>query len=193
LPGAGRLSIGQRQSRPFGVATEECRGGAQLLDALCPGPLTEGCDHLPTLFTSRRGEPDLDQFMVIERLFEFLDHGIGEPALAEAYNGLAAMGLSPEETDLGTAEHREDRSSESGGSLARDADAALASIKRELAAILVVALIGAPLVIYWLEGARELAVLGAYGVGAGLWVHTRARGLLLALRQARRAGRQHGP
>jgi len=193
LPGASRLSIWQRQSRAFGVAAEQCRGGAQLLDALGPGPLTEGCDHLPPFFPSRRREPDLDEFMVVERLFEFLDHGIGEPALAEAYNGLAAMGLSPKETDLGTAEHREDRSAESGASLARDADAALASIKRELAAILVVAVIGAPLVIYWLEGARELAVLGAYGVGAALWVHTRARGLLLALLQARRGGRQHGP
>jgi hypothetical protein len=131
--------------------------------------------------------------MVVERFFEFLDHGVGEPALAEAYNGLAVMGLSPEESDLGTAEHREDRSAESGASLARDADAALASIKRELAAIIIVAVIGAPLVMHWLEGARELAVLGAYGVGAGLWVHTRARGLLLALRQARRAEQRHGP
>ncbi|MFW5970198.1 MAG: hypothetical protein ACOCP9_06125 [Halofilum sp. (in: g-proteobacteria)] len=135
--------------------------------------------------------------MVVERLFEFLDHGVGEAALAEAYNGLAAMGLSPEESDLGTAEHREDRSDENGASLARDTDAALASIKRELAAIIVVAIIGAPLVMHWLEGARELAVLGAYGLGAGLWVHTRARGLLLALRQARRAERRterrHGP
>ncbi|MEF8834267.1 MAG: hypothetical protein V5A42_05345 [Halofilum sp. (in: g-proteobacteria)] len=131
--------------------------------------------------------------MVIERLLEFLDHGVGEPALAEAYNRFAVMGLSPEETDLGTAEHREDRSAaESGASLARDADAALGAIKLELAAILVVAAIGAPLVMYWLEGARELAVLGAYGVGAGLWVHTRARGLLLALRQARRTERRHG-
>ncbi len=131
--------------------------------------------------------------MVVERLFEFLDHGVGEPTLAEAYNGFAAMGLSSEESDLGTAEHREDRSGENGASLARDTDAALASIKRELAAIIVVAAIGAPLVMHWLEGARELAVLGAYGVGAGLWVHTRARGLLLALRQARRAERRHGP
>ena len=103
------------------------------------------------------------------------------------------MGLSPEEADLGTAEHRDDRSAEGGASLARDAHAALASIKRELAAIVLFALIGAPLVMYWLDGARELAVLGAYGVGAGLWVHTRARGLLLALRRARRAERPDGP
>lgn len=193
MAGLVRSSIGQRQSRPLGVATEECRGGAHLLNALGTGPLTEGRDHLPPLFPPRRREPDLDEFMVVERLFEFLDHGIGEPALAEAYNGFAVMGLSPEETDLVAVEHDEDQSSEMGANLARDTDAALAAIKRELAAILVFALIGAPLVIYWLEGARELAVLGAYGVGAGLWVHTRARGLLLALRQTRRAGRRHGP
>lgn len=164
-----------------------------MLDALGARALAQARDHLPPLFPSRSCESDLDQLVVVERLVEFLDHGVGEPALAEAYNGFAAMGLSPEETDLGTVEHREDRSGESGASLARDADAALASIKRELAAIVIVAAIGAPLVMHWLEGARELAVLAAYGVGAGLWVHTRARGLLLALRQSRRAERRDGP
>lgn len=186
------MSVGQCQAWPLGVAAEKGRGGAELLDALGSGALAQGRNHLPSLFPSRRREANLDKFVGVQGLFELLDHGVGESALAEAYNGLAVMGLSPEETDLGTAEHREDRSVESGASLARDADAALASIKRELAAILVVAVIGAPLVMYWLEGARELAVLGAYGVGAGLWVHTRARGLLLALRQARRAERRHG-
>jgi hypothetical protein len=130
--------------------------------------------------------------VVVQGLFQLLDDRLGEPTLAEAYNRLAAMGLSPEESDLGTAEHRAEQSGENAASLARDADAALASIKRELAAIVVVAVIGAPLVMHWLEGVRELAVLGAYGVGAGLWVHTRARGLLLALRQARRAERRDG-
>lgn len=163
-----------------------------MLDALGPGSLAQGRDHRPSLLPLRGCQPDFHEFVVVERLLEFLDHGVGEPALAKAYDGFAAMGLSPEERDLGTAEHRGNRSSENIASLARDADAALASIKRELAAIIVVAVIGAPLVMHWLEGARELAVLGAYGVGAGLWVHTRARGLLLALREARRAERRHG-
>lgn len=78
-------------------------------------------------------------------------------------------------------------------SLAREAGDALAAIKRELAAVVVVGVVGAPLVMQWLEGARELAVLAAYGVGAALWVQTRVRGLLLAVRHARRTEADDGP
>ena len=77
--------------------------------------------------------------------------------------------------------------------LARDTDAALAAIKRELGAIILFGAIAAPLVIHYLEGLRELGVLAGYGLGAALWVHTRARGLLMALRQARRQRRRYGP
>lgn len=62
------------------------------------------------------------------------------------------------------------------------AESALAGIKRELAAVLVVGLAGIPLVSLWLDGTRELVVLGGYGVGAAIWVRVRAHGLLLAAR-----------
>lgn len=184
--------FGQGQARTLGVPPVQCRRRAELLDALGPGAPAEVRDQPPALFTVGRREPDFHELMVVQGAVEFADDGLREAALAKAYNGFAAMGLSTEESDLGTAEHRGDRSGENGVSLARDAHDALASIKRELAAIILVAAIGAPLVMHWLEGVRELAVLGAYGVGAGLWVHTRARGLLLALRQARRAERRDG-
>jgi hypothetical protein len=97
--------------------------------------------------------------------------------------------------DLGTSKHDNGDPREGRRSLARDPGPALAAIKRELAAIIVVALVGAPVVMHYLQGARELAVLGAYGLGAGLWVHARARGLLLARRHGlRAAGRdRNGP
>jgi hypothetical protein len=96
------------------------------------------------------------------------------------------MGLGPQKGDLGTTEHGTARADERGKSLARGVEATLAAIKRELAAVLVVGLIGAPLVMTGLEGVREAFVLGGYGLGALLWVHVRVRGLRLALRRARR-------
>jgi len=71
---------------------------------------------------------------------------------------------------------------------------ALTAIRRELAAIVVVAAVGAPLVMLWLDGARELVVLAGYGLGAILWIHARVRGVRLAARRARcRRGDVDGP
>ena len=122
--------------------------------------------------------------MVVQGLFQFAHHGVSEPALAEAHDGFAVMGLGPQKGDLGTTEHGIARADDDGRSLARGIEATLAAIKRELAAVLVVGLIGAPLVMTGLEGVREALVLGGYGLGAILWVHV--RGLRLALRRARR-------
>jgi len=124
--------------------------------------------------------------MVVQGLFQFAHHGVSEPALAEAHDGFAMMGLGPQKGDLGTTEHGTARANDVNGSLARGVEATLAAIKRELAAVLVVGLIGAPLVMLGLEGAREALVLAGYGLGAILWVHVRVRGLRLALRRARR-------
>lgn len=98
------------------------------------------------------------------------------------------MGLRAKRNDPGSARHGRAPAAAAGrGSPARRHEAALAAIKRELAAILLVGVAGAPLVVIWLDGLRELAVLAGYGIGGALWVHVRARGLSHAAR-ARRGG-----
>lgn len=79
-----------------------------------------------------------------------------------------------------------------GASLARVHREALASIKRELGAILVFGAMFAWAVMHWTEGLEEAVLLGGYGVGAALWIRVRVYGLL---RSARRAapGERDGP
>ncbi len=121
-----------------------------------------------------------------EGLVEFVGHGIGEAALADAHQGLLIMGLGTEEGDLGTGEHHD---SESAASLEGDATVAhqqreaLAAIKRELAALVLVGALVLWAAAAWFDGGRELAIIAGYGLGAALWVHARARGLLYAARQ----------
>lgn len=103
------------------------------------------------------------------------------------------MRLSAKERDLGTAEHAGSHGNDADTSLARELGAAVAAIKRELAAILVVAAIGAPVVLAWLEGLQEVVVLAGYGLGALLWIHARVRGLRLAARRARPPDGGDGP
>ena len=78
------------------------------------------------------------------------------------------------------------RGSEEGASLARELAAALAAVKRELAAILLVGLAGIPLASLWLEGLREVLVLAGYGLGGAIWVRVRVRGVLLHARRGQR-------
>lgn len=129
----------------------------------------------------------LDEFVGLEGVVELVGHGVGKPALTEPYDRLAAMGLGTEVGDLGTGEHwqnpRDSRAAEEPASVARQGPAAaVAAIKCELAAIVIVGALAIPLAAMWLEGIRELAVLAGYGMGAALWVHARARGLLYAAR-----------
>ncbi len=156
------------------------------------GALAQRRDRRPAQRAVRAGQADLDQLVVVERLFQLPHDGVGEAALAEANDGLAPVGAGAEVGDLGPSKHDSGDSATEGESLARRAGPALADIKRELAAIVVVGAAGAPLVIHYLEGTRELGVLAAYGVGAALWVHTRARGVLLALRRGQGRGSGDG-
>lgn len=174
----------------FRVAAEQRRCGAELLNGLGPGARAQIVEQVAAL-TARAGrDPDLDQLVIGEGPLELADDGLREAALAQAHDRFASVGPCPEEGNLGTSKHTSGDPVAEREILARDADAALAAIKRELAAIILFGVIVAPLVMQYLEGVRELAVLAGYGLGAGLWVHTRARGLLLALRQARhRRGR----
>lgn len=95
------------------------------------------------------------------------------------------MGLRAKIGDLRSAQHGRAPDAADPG---RRHEAALAAIKRELAAILLAGAVGAPLVVLWLDGPRELAVLAGYGIGGALWVHVRARGLIRAVRAGRGQG-----
>lgn len=68
---------------------------------------------------------------------------------------------------------------------------ALASIKRELGAIVAFGALYAWAVIHWFDGLEEAVLLAGYGVGAALWIRIRAGGLLLSLRHGGR--RDDGP
>ncbi len=122
--------------------------------------------------------------MRLQGVVELVGDGVGEPALAEPHERFAAMGLGTEVSNLGTGEHRENPQgsyvAEESNSLARQAPEAVAAIKRELAALVLVGAAAVPLAAFWLDGAREVAVLAGYGLGAALWIHARARGLLYA-------------
>ena len=179
--------LGEGDARLVGIAPEQRGSGAERLDRFRAGAFAQHRDQLPPPLPVGRSEADLDQFVVVQGLLQLPDDGVGEAALPEPHDGLAAMGLSTQEGDLGPAEHEASRVAERRASLAREVDATLAAIKCEVAAILVVALVGAPFVIGWLDGVRAAVVLGGYGLGAGLWIHVRVRGLLLALRRARAA------
>lgn len=163
-----------------------------MLDRFGPGARTQIRDQVATGGPIAGRDPDLDELVVGQGALELAHDRIGEPVPAEADDRLAPVRPGAEVGNLGPSEHQQDDSSTEPASVAREVAPALAAIKRELAAILLVAAAGAPVVIHYLEGARELGVLAAYGVGAGLWVHTRARGVLLALRRARRVGGRDG-
>jgi hypothetical protein len=108
------------------------------------------------------------------------------------------MRLRAKPSELGAAEQdvAPGAAAEQDASVASEAaESAVAGIKRELAAVLLVGLAAIPLVSFWLDGMRELVVLGGYGLGAAIWVRVRAHGLLLAARgqRARAARDRHGP
>lgn len=125
-------------------------------------------------------------------LVELVGDGIGEAALADTYQRLLIMGLGPEVGDLGTSEHRDSEAAVSqngGATVAHQQHEALAAIKRELGALVLAGVLVLWAAASWFEGGRELAIIAGYGLGAALWVHARARGLLYAARQR---GRREG-
>lgn len=130
--------------------------------------------------------------MRLQRLIELVGNGIGQATLTDSNDRLVAMGLGTEVTNLRTGEHQKTSQAshmvEEPASVARDGGAAVAAIKRELGALVIVGALSIPLVALWLDGVRELAVLAGYGLGAALWIHARGRGLLYAMRGRRRDG-----
>jgi len=96
------------------------------------------------------------------------------------------MGTGTEEEALVTRKHREDSSVEEGASLSPVHREALASIKRELAAIVLFGIAFAWAVLAWTDGLEEAVLLAGYGVGAGIWIRVRVSGLLRSVRDERR-------
>ena len=96
------------------------------------------------------------------------------------------MSPGTEEETLVTREHRDESTVGEGASLSPVHREALASIKRELAAIVVFGALFAWAVLSWTEGAEEAVLLGGYGVGAAIWIRVRAAGLLRSHRMAQR-------
>lgn len=98
------------------------------------------------------------------------------------------MSTRTKKESLGTGEHA---AASTGEERKASLGEALASIKRELAAIIVFGALFAWAVIHWFDGLEEAVLLAGYGVGAALWVRVRAGGLLLSLRHGGR--RDDGP
>ncbi len=69
-----------------------------------------------------------------------------------------------------------------GATVAQQQREAVAAIKRELAALVLAGALVLWAAATWFEGVRELAIIAGYGLGAALWIHARARGLLHAAR-----------
>lgn len=130
---------------------------------------------------------DLHQFVRLQGDIQLGRHGLGHAALADADDGLAVMSAGPKKEPLSAGEHGgvsvDDETQASLGE-------ALASIKRELAAIVVFGALYAWGVIHWFDGLEEAVLLAGYGVGAAVWIRVRAGGVLLALRHRVRKG--HG-
>lgn len=159
------------------------------LHGLGAGALTQRRQPGVALTPVGAGDADLDQFVRIESRVEFIDDRLGQSVLADPNKGMAMVGTGSQESDLATREHeagdpshgrREQNTRIAQGQHAFD------DVKRDLGAIVVVAVLGTPLVIALLDGVVEWLLLGGYGLGAGLWIHCRVRGVLAAAEYARK-------
>lgn len=106
------------------------------------------------------------------------------------------MGLGTEVGDLRTSEHYQDPESaegQGGATVSQQQREALAAVKRELAALVLTGVLVLWVAASWFDGVRELAIIAGYGLGAALWIHARARGLLYAARQHVRRRDSDGP
>lgn len=140
------------------------------------------------------GNPDLDQFVGGQGTVELADHAFGKPVLAHADQGMTVMRTRPQETDLSRRKHGSGPPAagrKRGASVAQPRGP-FDEVKIDLGAIIVVAAIGAPIVIWRLDGLAELILLGGYGAGAGIWLYCRTRGVLAAA-HASRLERTGGP
>lgn len=182
---------GEPDHRFLRVAPVERDRVADSLDGLGAGTLAHPVDPGMAARTVGAGHPDLDQFMGGQRAFELVDHGIGQTILADPDYGAAVMGTSAKKPDLPGCQHDAAPAGEGESSLPQPASP-FDEVKIDLGAIVVVAGIGAPAVMWWLDGPAELVLLGGYGCGAALWLYCRTRGVLAAA-HASRMDRTGGP
>lgn len=167
---------------------------ADPLDPLGTGSLTHAVDPLIAPGTIATGDADLHQFMRGEGAVELGEHGVGQAILADAHYGIAVMGASAKKPDLPGGQHGTAPTGNgvSGTRILADPQTAFDEVKLDLGAIIVVAVIGAPLVMWALDGVAEIVLLGGYGCGAGLWLYCRTKGVLAAA-HASRLERTGGP
>ncbi len=135
----------------------------------------------------RARDANLDQLVCREGVIEFVDDGVGQAVLTDAYYGMAVMGTRAQESDLTGVQHggHSADAAENGGAIVTEQRSPFDEVKIDLGAILVVAAIGAPLVMWLLSGPLEWILLGGYGAGAGLWLYCRTRGVLAAAHASR--------
>lgn len=134
------------------------------------------------------GHADLDELVRRQGAVEFINHGGGQAVLADTHQRMAVMGARPEKPDLAGREHDAEPSvaSEKRAASLAQARGPFDEVKIDLGAIIVVGVIGAPIVMWQLDGAAEWVLLGGYGCGAGLWLYCRTRGVLAAAEASRR-------
>jgi len=185
-------SIRQCDPRLVSVAPEQGDGAAELLDRFRLAGPAEHLDDFRAFLAVRARELHLDEFVRAQGGVEFGGQGIGDAALSDENDRLAAVSTGTEEESLITREHREQSGSDGGASLSPLHREALASIKRELGAIVLFGVGFAWAVMHWTEGLEEAVLLTGYGVGAAIWIRVRAAGWLRAVRDARR-GESDGP
>lgn len=138
--------------------------------------------------TVAAADADLDQFVGVEGDVELPQNGIGQTVLTEANDRMTVMRTRPQETDLSRVQHEcpPSQSSDNGARTVAQERGPFDEVKVDLGAIIVVAVLGAPLVMWLTTGAIEWILLGGYGVGAGVWLYCRTRGVLAAADASRR-------
>jgi hypothetical protein len=171
----------------FGVAAKQGDGATELLDRFRLAGPAEYLDQFGALVAVRAGQFHLHQLVRAQRRVEFRGQGVGHAALTDTHDRLAVMGTGTEEEALVTRKHGDQSGGVEGcASLSPLHREALASIKRELAAIVLFGIAFAWAVLHWTEGLEETVLLAGYGLGAAIWIRVRVSGLLRAVRDARR-------
>lgn len=161
---------------------------ADTLNGLGAGLCAHRCYPAVARVTVAAGDADLDQLVGVEGDVEFPQDGVGQTVLAEPNDRMTVMRTRSQETDLSRVQHDcpPSQSSKNGARTVAQERGPFDEVKVDLGAIIVVAVIGAPLVMWLTSGAVEWILLGGYGVGAGVWLYCRTRGVLAAADASRR-------
>lgn len=191
---ATRPGSWQFDNRFIGIAPEQRHRVADALDGLGARLSAHRGHPGITACPITAGEAYLDQFVGIECDLELTHYGVGEAILTESNDGITVMRTRSQETDLSGGQHGspQSQSNEDGRRTVAYERGPFDEVKIDLGAIVVAAAVGAPLVMWLVDGPLEWILLGGYGVGAGVWIYCRTRGVLAAADASRRE-RRGGP